>query len=541
MATKLKGKKPTPQPVAPVVPTATIKVEADPLASGIVAGGGTYPVGSPVLISAAPATGWEFIMWTDHNALPSRTVTVPVNSATYVARFREVATVTVVAGPNGMIKGGPGTVTWPIGHRVTAEAVPNSGFQFAGWSDGNVDNPRKIVVLRGGLNLTANFAAVQTQPAPQPVTPPPPRPVAPTPQPYQLLGTVIGAVLLIALIFLVGGWGIALWEKASTSTPPTPVSSSVATAPAVVSERLAPSPVAPASVVASESPAPVPTSRSVPPGAITTTVVCSDGKSYTFIVNVDGSWEMAPTFQPDQQLFGNPAVTAAIAEQVRKTGYLKETTSWSREITTIPPTPKSSSSASSADKSASSAEADKPAKKHRPRKVVHEEKEEPEVVVIHDRPVPTPTPQPVASTIYRQTYTSYAEPVYEAPQTYTAPSTYYAGYATQPTCEVEYIYQPTYYAGYNGGYAGYSRGYGNYRQNYGGRNYGGGYHQRWNGGGRRRCYPQPIRTNPGIGRGHGGGSSSPGIGTGHPGIGTGHGGSGGGIGSGHAGIGSGHH
>ena len=43
-----------------------------------------------------------------------------------------------------------GTVTgggrYPIGSGVTLEAVPNSGYRFVKWSDGNTDNPRLVVV-----------------------------------------------------------------------------------------------------------------------------------------------------------------------------------------------------------------------------------------------------------------------------------------------------------------------------------------------------------------------------------------------------------
>ena len=39
---------------------------------------------------------------------------------------------------------------------VVIEAVPESGFQFLGWSDGNSQNPRTIQPS-ADMNVTANF------------------------------------------------------------------------------------------------------------------------------------------------------------------------------------------------------------------------------------------------------------------------------------------------------------------------------------------------------------------------------------------------
>ena len=45
---------------------------------------------------------------------------------------------------------------WPEGHELTLEATAGEGYSFKGWSDGNTDNPRKIVVS-DNIALTAIF------------------------------------------------------------------------------------------------------------------------------------------------------------------------------------------------------------------------------------------------------------------------------------------------------------------------------------------------------------------------------------------------
>ena len=54
-----------------------------------------------------------------------------------------------------------GAGTYVEGTEVTLAAIPNKGYEFIQWSDGNTDNPRKIVVT-GDVNLAAIFTKVNT-------------------------------------------------------------------------------------------------------------------------------------------------------------------------------------------------------------------------------------------------------------------------------------------------------------------------------------------------------------------------------------------
>jgi len=69
--------------------TATIAVKANPSNGGNVSGGGTYPVGTNVQVSASENTGWTFAGWSDGGG-QTHNVIMPASSATYTANFETV-------------------------------------------------------------------------------------------------------------------------------------------------------------------------------------------------------------------------------------------------------------------------------------------------------------------------------------------------------------------------------------------------------------------------------------------------------------------
>lgn len=56
----------------------------------------------------------------------------------------------------GMVSG---SGLYGYGKTARLEAAPAAGYEFAGWSDGSSDNPRRIVVTRA-VRLTASFRRV---------------------------------------------------------------------------------------------------------------------------------------------------------------------------------------------------------------------------------------------------------------------------------------------------------------------------------------------------------------------------------------------
>lgn len=65
-------------------PVLTLKVSPDN--SGVVSGGGSYPIGTSVAISASPNPGYRFKQWSDLDTNPSRTIVLS-SSLTLTAQF----------------------------------------------------------------------------------------------------------------------------------------------------------------------------------------------------------------------------------------------------------------------------------------------------------------------------------------------------------------------------------------------------------------------------------------------------------------------
>ncbi len=138
----------------------TVGVLAYPEEAGMVTGGGTYEAGSNVIITAVPNPGYMFTSWEDGSQSNPRTITVNFDM-TYIAYFgQESYTITVNANPSagGTVIGGG---TYAYGEVATLRAMPNSGYTFAGWSDGSSENPHQVTVT-GNATYTAIFSAAGT-------------------------------------------------------------------------------------------------------------------------------------------------------------------------------------------------------------------------------------------------------------------------------------------------------------------------------------------------------------------------------------------
>ena len=143
-------------------PTYTITVVSSNPLLGSVTGSGEYPAGSTVEISARPSMNAVFTGWDDGNTDNPRTIMVNGN-ATYTANFTVAQnyTITVVSdNPLGGTVYGSGS--YAVGSTVNIGAMANSGYHFTGWQDGNMDNPRAIIVT-GDATYTASFAETPVQ------------------------------------------------------------------------------------------------------------------------------------------------------------------------------------------------------------------------------------------------------------------------------------------------------------------------------------------------------------------------------------------
>ena len=131
--------------------TVSISYDSD---EGIVSGGGTYEHGKTATLTATPNEGYEFVRWGDGETINPRKITVTDDLALTAEFKKTIHTITLTCDmEKGSISGGG---TYEYGETVTLTAIPNEGYEFVRWSDGETINPRKITVT-DDLVLTAEF------------------------------------------------------------------------------------------------------------------------------------------------------------------------------------------------------------------------------------------------------------------------------------------------------------------------------------------------------------------------------------------------
>lgn len=153
----------------PVV-THTLTLSVNDTAMGTVSGSGTFIEGTNVTITATPNEGYHFVMWNDSVTADTRTVKMDYDTA-FTAFFAPDTlpvivdtvwrTVSVTANVDGSCETyGSGryadSSVVEIGYRIL-DTLPEGGhWQFLGWSDGPIDNPRNILVV-SDTAITALF------------------------------------------------------------------------------------------------------------------------------------------------------------------------------------------------------------------------------------------------------------------------------------------------------------------------------------------------------------------------------------------------
>ena len=138
--------------ITEIKPEHEITVRPNDTLWGNVTGGGIYDEDEICTITAVPNDGYEFLKWTKNNLVVSTRPTYNfkvTEDAVYTAVFGEtpVAYYTITTDVNpfgaGVVEGGG---TYPEGTSVEIVALPNGGYEFDCWNDGNSENPRNITV-----------------------------------------------------------------------------------------------------------------------------------------------------------------------------------------------------------------------------------------------------------------------------------------------------------------------------------------------------------------------------------------------------------
>ena len=121
--------------------------------NGVVTGGGRYAYGAVAILTAIPNEGYHFVGWSDGVTESVRTIEV-LSDTMLTAEFALNVHVVTLRGENGEVEGGG---TYEYGSEVEIMAIPNEGYQFVRWSDGDENAVRTIVVTSDTI-LTAEFS-----------------------------------------------------------------------------------------------------------------------------------------------------------------------------------------------------------------------------------------------------------------------------------------------------------------------------------------------------------------------------------------------
>lgn len=146
-------------------PSYTITTSSNPSIGGSTSGGGTFVQGQSCTVHATPASGYNFVNWTENgNAVSTQanyTFTVNGNRS-LVANFSPVTyTVTTSSNPiNGGTTTGGGTFN--NGASCTVTATANPGYTFEKWTKNNAmvsTDASYTFTVTSNCNLVAHFVA----------------------------------------------------------------------------------------------------------------------------------------------------------------------------------------------------------------------------------------------------------------------------------------------------------------------------------------------------------------------------------------------
>jgi hypothetical protein len=108
------------------------------------------------VIEAIPHRGYSFVAWEDGGTDNLRTVIVTGDS-TFTAIFKTNMFLITVLSDDASKGSVSASGTYETGNTIAINAIANENYYFIQWNDGNMDNPRTIVVL-GDSTFTATFS-----------------------------------------------------------------------------------------------------------------------------------------------------------------------------------------------------------------------------------------------------------------------------------------------------------------------------------------------------------------------------------------------
>ena len=104
---------------------------------------------------AIPIEGCRFVSWNDGNIDNPRTVELSSDTSFYAIFVIQYSIAVLSA--NDTMGTVSGSGTFDNGDEITILANPHAGYKFTGWTDGNMDNPRSVIV-NSDSTFIATFA-----------------------------------------------------------------------------------------------------------------------------------------------------------------------------------------------------------------------------------------------------------------------------------------------------------------------------------------------------------------------------------------------
>ena len=132
-----------------------------------------YAAGTTVTLTAVPDNGWQFKQWDNGSTSEIRYLTMTDNIEV-TATFEEIPeepdpttyyTLTINMVGQGTVTASPQENRYAAGTTVTLTAVPNDGWQFKQWDNGQVAVTRTLV-MNSDMVVTATFEEIPEEPEP---------------------------------------------------------------------------------------------------------------------------------------------------------------------------------------------------------------------------------------------------------------------------------------------------------------------------------------------------------------------------------------
>ena len=123
-----------------------VQVYSSPTEGGTFSGDGVYDYGTTVTLQAYPNPGYKFRNWSDNETANPRTITV-TKHVDYIAYFDKLKYDLVIT-PIGKGTTDKEEITSGLEYnsQITVTAIPDPGYHFVDWGDGNTENPRTITI-----------------------------------------------------------------------------------------------------------------------------------------------------------------------------------------------------------------------------------------------------------------------------------------------------------------------------------------------------------------------------------------------------------